>query len=156
MARSLGHRSRQANMEDDVDSSDQFGPAPITLPDNGASPRVLYIDIDDDLPMLLDRVEDSGSPAIIVLHEGARAVHGAVAARLLKRRADAAGIPIVAVTTDRIAIAQLGGVGIPCVSTVGDARVALNEVTGTVATANGPQAATVDAADANAPTLFDL
>ena len=91
-------------------------------PDAPLGPRVLYIDADDDLAGLLDRVEESGLPAIVVLPEGARAVHGMVAARLLQRRAEAAGILVVAVTSDRMALAQLRGVGIPTASTVGEAR----------------------------------
>lgn len=91
-------------------------------PDAPPGPRVLYIDADDDLAGLLDRVEESGLPAIVVLPEGARAVHGMVAARLLQRRAEAAGILVVAVTSDRMALAQLRGVGIPTASTVGEAR----------------------------------
>lgn len=85
-------------------------------------PRVLYVDLDDDLASLLDRIEEAGSPAIVVLPEGARAVRGLVATRLLQRRAAAAGIPVVVVTLDRTAIAQLHGVGIPTASTVGEAR----------------------------------
>lgn len=88
-------------------------------------PRVLYIDADDDLSTLLDRIEEAGSPAIVVLPEGARGVRGAVAARLLKRRADAAGIPVVVVTTDRTLIGGLGSAGIRTVSTVGEARLLL-------------------------------
>ena len=83
---------------------------------------MLYIDADDDLAGLLDRVEESGLAAIVVLPEGARAVRGMVAARLLQRRAEAAGIVVVAVTSDRMALAQLRGVGIPTASTVGEAR----------------------------------
>jgi len=86
-------------------------------------PRVLYIDVDDDLAALLDRVEETGSAAIVVLPEGARAVRGVVASRLLKRRAEAAGIALSAVTTDRVAIAQFTAIGIPCSATVGEARL---------------------------------
>ncbi len=88
-------------------------------------PRVLYIDLEDDLAALLDRVEATGTPAIVVLPEGARAVRGLVSARLLKRRADAAGITLAAVTTGRVTIAQFTGVGIPCGPTVGEARLKL-------------------------------
>jgi hypothetical protein len=91
-------------------------------------PRLLYIDIDDDLAALLDRVEETGSPAIVVLPEGARAVRGMVSARLLKRRADAAGITLAAVTTARVTIAQFSGVGIPCAPTVGEARLKLSRI----------------------------
>jgi hypothetical protein len=90
-----------------------------------SEPRVLYIDLDDDLAVLLDRVEETGSAAIVVLPEGARAVRGVVASRLLKRRAEAAGIAITAVTTDRVAIAQFAAIGIPCSATVGEARLRL-------------------------------
>jgi len=88
-------------------------------------PRVLYVDGDDDLAALLDRVEETGSAAIVVLPEGARAVRGVVASRLLKRRAEAAGIALIAVTTDRVAIAQFTAIGIPCSTTVGEARLKL-------------------------------
>jgi len=89
---------------------------------SAVEPRVLYIDPEDDLPALLDRVEDAGTPAIVVLPEGARAIRGMVAARLLKRRADTAGIRLVVVTTDRTTIAQLTGAGIPSAPMVGEAR----------------------------------
>ncbi len=92
-------------------------------------PRLLYIDVDDDLAVLLDRVEETGSPAIVVLPDGARAVRGMVSARLLKRRADAAGIVLAAVTTARVTIAQFSGVGIPCAPTVGEARLKLSGIT---------------------------
>ena len=85
-------------------------------------PRILYIDQEDDLPLLLDRVEEAGSPAIVVLPDGARAVRGAVSARLLRRRAEGAGIPVVAVTSDRTIIAVLKGVGIDSAANVGEAR----------------------------------
>ncbi len=114
---------RQHMEDDDLNGGDLSLPAGAIR--DGTSPRALYIDGDDDLAMLLDRVEDAGSPAIIVLPEGARAIHGVVSARLLSRRAEAAGIPLVAVTTDRTAIAQLTGVGISCVPTVGEARAIL-------------------------------
>jgi hypothetical protein len=86
---------------------------------------VLYIDVDDDLAILLDRVEEAGTPAIVVLPEGARSVRGMVAARLLQRRAEAGGIDLVAVTTDRTAIAQLNAVRIRAAPTVGAARTLL-------------------------------
>lgn len=107
-------------MSTSLDPADLLPMPPSMPPDTG--PRVLYIDADDDLAGLLDRVEESGLPAVVVLPEGARAVHGMVAARLLQRRAEAAGILVIAVTSDRMALAQLRGVGIPTANTVGEAR----------------------------------
>ncbi len=91
------------------------------------TPRLIYIDVDDDLPVLLDRVEEAPAPAILVLPDNARAVHGAVAARLLKRRAQAAGIGVAAVATDRATVSHLQGAGVSCFATVGEARKALAE-----------------------------
>jgi hypothetical protein len=107
------------------------------------APRVLYVDVDDDLPDLLDRVEEAGSPAIVVLPDGARAVRGTVAARLLRRRAVEAGVPLVVVSTDRAAVAQLRAIGIPTASTVGEARRLLP-----TGDNSAPTLHAVDAADA--------
>ncbi|MGH2343614.1 MAG: hypothetical protein ACRDG4_00190, partial [Chloroflexota bacterium] len=116
--------------DDDSETEDTCSDPPEVLdtepPPN--VPRVLYIDREDDLAALLDRVEETGTPAIVVLPEGARAVRGLISARLLKRRADAAGIMLAAVTTGRVTIAQFTGVGIPCAPTVGEARLKLGRL----------------------------
>jgi hypothetical protein len=113
---------------------------------------VLYIDADDDLSLVLDRVEESGTPAIVVLPEGARSVRGVVAARLLQRRAEAARIDLVAVTTDRTALAQLKAVHIGTAPTVGAARALLSP-----ASAGGaPQAASTPPRGASGDPLDAL
>ncbi len=109
------------------DSHDTGAAVAVSASLASAEPRVLYIDVDDDLAALLDRVEETGSPAIVVLPEGARAVRGVVASRLLKRRAEAAGIVLAAVTTDRVTIAQFAAIGIHCSATVGEARLKLRQ-----------------------------
>ncbi len=113
------------------DAADQDVVTRPTAPDQAAglgSPgaddavRLIYVDADDDLPMMLDRLEEAAGPAILVLPDNCRAVHGVVAARLLVRRANAAGIDVVAVTSDRVSVAQLQREGVPCYGTVGEAR----------------------------------
>ncbi|HXT38075.1 MAG TPA: hypothetical protein VN837_21060 [Chloroflexota bacterium] len=126
-----GHAEVKVSPADTLDASeaeparDADSPAASGAALPPAEPRVLYVDGDDDLAALLDRVEETGSAAIVVLPEGARAVRGVVASRLLKRRAEAAGIALIAVTTDRVAIAQFTAIGVPCSTTVGEARLKL-------------------------------
>jgi Baseplate J-like protein len=147
-ARNLAERQSEHELRPPVDGADVTGAdpnPPDTIRHTTTTPRVLFIDVDDDLAILLDRVEDAGNPAIIVLPEGARAVHGVVSARLLARRAKAAGIPLVAVATGRTAITQLTAVGIPCVSTVGEARTVLS----TLHSRSGGHAAALPAAIAH-------
>ena len=112
------------------DSATDGGPGDVGQPTQD-TPRVVYIDPEDDLPVLLDRVEEAPTPAILVLPDNCRAVHGIVAARLLMRRAQAAGIDIAAVASDRATVSQLQNAGIPCAATVGEARKALAESLGT-------------------------
>jgi hypothetical protein len=113
-----------------LDGATGRGPGDVEQPTQD-TPRVVYIDPEDDLPVLLDRVEEAPTPAILVLPDNCRSVHGIVAARLLMRRAQAAGIDIAAVASDRATVSQLQNAGIPCAATVGEARKVLAESLGT-------------------------
>lgn len=88
----------------------------------GQAPRVIYVDADSDLPSLLDAVQEEAAPAILVLQDNARPLRGSVSARLLQRRAAAAGVKLAVVTADRVTMAQLAAVGLHSAATVGEAR----------------------------------
>jgi len=81
----------------------------------------IRIDPDDELPAILERLPVGGS-CILVLPPSARALNGAVGAKLLARRAEALDTRVAVVSDDSAVIAHVHAAGIPVAQTVEEAQ----------------------------------
>jgi len=84
----------------------------------------IRIDPDDELPAILERLPVGGS-CVLVLPPSARALNGAVGAKLLARRAEALGTRIAVVSDDSAVIAHVHAAGVPVAQTVEEAQLLL-------------------------------
>jgi len=82
---------------------------------------IVRVDPDDELPAILDRLPGN-LPCVVVLPPHSRALASVVGAKLLARRAEAAGARIAVVSEDRAVTAHVRAAGLPVASTVEEAQ----------------------------------
>jgi len=82
---------------------------------------IVRVDPDDELPAILDRLPGN-LPCVVVLPPHSRALSSVVGAKLLARRAEAAGARIAVVSDDRAVTAHVRAAGLPVASTVEEAQ----------------------------------
>ncbi len=82
---------------------------------------IVRVDPDDELPAILDRLPGN-LPCVVVLPPHSRALASVVGAKLLARRAEAAGARIAVVSDDRAVTAHVRAAGLPVASTVEEAQ----------------------------------